>query len=214
MVDGRTSLTKIASQLVAAAIATRHSSCITDLTVRAAFKGNKSGQAGGGHGGLIALRAHARTTFESIGLRYSNEECLVDFLVVRDDTLMVLLSVESEARPLATGADVHDLDKLLLVSSPWRIYIGRVNVTSTGKDHKVREAQQRTEQRFRLAVERGHVRPGEVFSLVLLRTGVIDKKNPTVGFYSAEWSTSTTDFSLREEERSLLDVLRPIATRN
>lgn len=135
--------------------------------VRAVFKGN-----GGGAGGLKHLIALAVLRFAA-PVTFTEEEILLDFLVTGGSLLEVKLTVESEAVPIAPGnaLALHDFEKLLLVSSPQRLFVGRVNVTTTGDETKLNNAFKRLRTLLKEARRYGHVRDTDVVGVVLIQTG-------------------------------------------
>jgi hypothetical protein len=140
------------------------------LEVRAVFKGNLSGQAGGARGGLKDVRDFAEKQLGGRGHQLLDEEFLVDFFVSTGDPLHVWMTVESEARPIASAKDVHDFNKLLAVSSPRRLFLSRVNVTKGGKTDKREEAEAALAERLRIAEEDSRLAAGDLLTVVLLQT--------------------------------------------
>lgn len=166
---GSTSLTKFSTSLVAVLVS-RLPSPGQKAVVRAAFKGNTNGQSGGPSDGLNELYKHAEIAFSTCGATYEKEECLLDFLVTGPDVLDVLMTVESEAVSISRDADLYDLEKLLLVSAPRRVFIGRVNVTKTGKTDKLEHAKTAVSNLFSQAVQYQRLHVGQTLEVVLLET--------------------------------------------
>lgn len=164
---GRTSMTKFSTALTALLI---RSHSREQLVVRGTFKGNKSGRSGGGSGQLADMAEFARRQFEFAGHSFMKEEVLLDYLISGKDILEVVMTVESEARPLARAKDMHDLEKLILVTSPNRLYVGRVNLTKGGRTHKVQAAKQLIEERLNVAISKHCMARDTVFNVVLLTT--------------------------------------------
>lgn len=194
--DAHTAVTKFSTSLVAL-LASKLPAAMSGppWVVRCAFKGNKSGRSGGSSGGLTDLSNHAATAFSKHGVQLVGSECLLDFVVYGIDILDVAMTVESEATPIALDDDLYDVDKLLLVSSPRRVFVGRVNVTKTGKTHKLDSAKLRMRARFDRALKCGHILPGETFDAVLLET----RSDGEMAVHVAEFSISS------EWQRVLLD---------
>lgn len=169
--DARTAVTKFSTSLVAclAGDLQRGEDC-APLVVRAAFKGNKGGRTGGSSQGLGDVSIHAGTACSKHSVKFLEEECLIDFLVTGSDILKVELTAESEATPITPDGDLHDFDKLLLVSSPRRLFVGRVNVTKTGKTHKLDAAKKAIRARFDQALQCGHCLGVKSLEIVLLET--------------------------------------------
>lgn len=104
--DSRTALTKFATSLVVKVVAREYPGKAS-LTVYASFKGSKSGRSKGGAGGLKELGSFAARACRSEEMKFVEEECLVDFLVVaarpgdsKPDRLIVRMTAESEAEPM------------------------------------------------------------------------------------------------------------------
>jgi hypothetical protein len=144
------------------------------LQVRAVFKGNTSGRKGGGAGGMDPVENFARKQIKNRGHELVTKEFLVDFLVSSggpdSDPLKVQMTVESEARPIASKDDLHDFNKLLMVSSPRRLFLSRVNVTKGGKTDKREEAEAALAERLRIAEEESRLAAGDLLTVVLLQT--------------------------------------------
>ena len=97
-------------------------------------------------------------------------EILVDVLVANGDVLQVVMTMESEARPIANPRDVHDFDKLLLVSSPRRLFVSRVNVPPGGGENKVKQACLALDARLKVALASGCLDADAELAVVLVHT--------------------------------------------
>lgn len=185
--DARTAVTKFSVHLATAA-AVQISAA---LTIRCTFKGNKGGRGSTAAGGMEPLKKFAETTIAGAHLTYDPEEFLLDFWGFKEDVFHTELTAESEARPSAKkGMDTRDLDKLLLVRSPRRLYVGRVNVPKKGNEEKLLLTKKTIRDRFVMARNSGLLAEGDTFDVVLLQTTVLQSEI----FHVATWSTTTTNF--------------------
>lgn len=201
--DARTAVTKFSASLVA--LLTRQiPSNGSRLVVQAAFRGNKGGQSGGAFGGLVELSEHAEHACRECRVHFVESECLLDFVVSRGDLLHVEMTAESEATPISNSCSFDDLDKVLLVSSPRRLFVSRVNVTKTGKTHKLEFAKAAIRARFAQAVQCSHCLPGETFDVVLLET----RNDGLKSVHVAELSPSPIDSTW---QRIVLDQGAPLS---
>jgi hypothetical protein len=89
-----------------------------------------------GNGALEAVRSEARNLLERHEVR--EEEFLVDYYVCpKKLKLCPLLTMESEADTYAESLEFKDLDKLLAVSSPRRVYFGQVTQAKLGSAEEI-----------------------------------------------------------------------------
>ena len=127
-----------------------------------------------GNGGLKHIRSEGRIFFS--GNDYRKEEYLLDYYVCPvDNTLCPLLTMESEAKADLESLAFKDLNKLLSVSSPRRIYFGQVRNTS------LRDAELVISSRLSSAYQSQLVARGDQISIIL---NVIGGEQPGFKFYS------------------------------
>lgn len=131
------------------------------------------------------FRDLVRGEFSRCKIGISGKELLLDFIVTSGNNLDVLLTAESEAVVLGRYDEYRDLDKLLLVSSPYRVFIGRVNVTKSGAMQKVERVQKEIETKLKMAVENHILRPTDVIKILLFKTGSYRVPAYFVGSYNA-----------------------------
>lgn len=170
--NARTAVTKFSTALTGLLLAQLPQDG-SPYTLRASFKGSKGGRSGGKKGGLKDLTAFANSQVKTPH-SFEKGELLLDFLVSRQEILEVVLTCESEATPIRKGDDSRDLDKLLLVSSPRRVFVGRVNLTKTRKQEKPTKAKDMISSRLQVAAAKRILKPDDVFYAVLLQTSVQD----------------------------------------
>jgi hypothetical protein len=119
---------------------------------------------------MKVVKDFARDTATKAGLEYSESEYVLDFVAFEKNPIELVASAESEASTIQDPMDTLDLDKLLLVRSPLRIYVGRANVTKTGNAKKLHAAQNQIHQRCTEAHRLGLIQPNDVVCIVLLQT--------------------------------------------
>lgn len=166
--NSRSGLTKLSAALLARLL--NQPEFASPLTLHASFRGNAHGRHGGAAGALTHVSDFVKQQCQQNGLTFDENEILVDFLVTSADVLDVRVAVESEARPIASPNDLEDFDKLLLVSSPIKVFVSRVNVTSTGRTHKVEQACEAINRRIECAINSHHLAEDGELHVVLIQT--------------------------------------------
>lgn len=140
------------------------------LTMKAAFKGG-AGRGVKDTGRSKELTSFAQDQAKGAGLTFVSGESLLDFMVYGSSILDVKLTVESEARPISRAENAtYDFEKLMLVASPLRVFVGRVNVTKLGKRHKLETAVEQLKSLFGSAVLHRIVRENDKVIVLLLET--------------------------------------------
>lgn len=157
-----------------------------DLQMSATFKGSATGASKGtspSTPGLQHLRQHLLTVASQAGmLPPLLEERMLDLLVWRIHpsglSLRTEVTVESEAIPITPSQDLWDFDKLLMVHSPHRIFVGRVNMIKQA--YKLADVRQRMNNHAREAMAAGSFQVAHNLNVVMVETVAKPRPQPVV----------------------------------
>lgn len=162
------------------------------LQMSATFKGSASGALKATSPSALGLR-HLQTHLLSVAsqaglLRPLLEERVLDLLVWRIQpsglSLHTEVTAESEAIPITPAQNLWDFDKLLMVHSPHRIFVGRVNMAKQG--YKLLDVHQRMNDHVREAVATGSFQAAHALDVVMIETVTERRPQPTTHLW--QWN--------------------------
>ena len=185
----RKAVTKFSAKVTAEYVATVAPGAI----LRCSFKGNAGGRGSRTTGGMDPVTEFAKAAARTAGLTHENNEYVLDFAAFKKSPLELIVTAESEASVIQDRMDTLDLDKLLLVRSPRRLYVGRVNVTKTGDERKLDAAREQIRARCVEAMALGLIAAVDVVDVILLQT--TKKKDATFHLGSLDTEKQTFAFS-------------------